>query len=155
MIFTGDYEHTIDSKNRVSIPARFRQILSPETVGDKFYIVIGANGKLWLYPNKYYEQLVDQIPREFIPDDNLMEYELFTLGLARLVEMDGNGRVVIPEKMIRKTELGKDVVIVGVRDHLELWNRSEWEEFVEKGFSEHNQLLARARMTWRASGSSS
>lgn len=151
MIFTGDYEHTIDSKNRVSIPARFRQMLSAETIGDKFYLIIGPNRKLWLYPNKYYEQLVANCPRELIPDSEFLKYEEFTFGLARLVEPDKTGRFIIPEKMMERTGLGKDVVIVGVRDHIELWNRNEWEEFIEKGLSEHNQMLSRARMTWRSS----
>ncbi len=153
MLFTGEYEHTLDSKNRLSIPAKFRQLLSPETIGDKYYLIIGPNKKLWLYPDKYYEQLVSQSPAELIPDEEILRFEQITFGLARLLELDRTGRVVIPEKMIKRVSLGKEVVIIGVRDHLELWNRQEWELYVENGLSEHIQMLARAREARMSLGS--
>jgi len=155
MLFTGDYEHTLDTKNRLSIPARFRQMLSPETVGDKFILVIGNNKKLCLYPDKYYEQLVSRYPAELIPDEQVIRYEQITFGLARLLELDGTGRVILPERMITRAGLGKEVVIIGVRDHLELWNRDEWERYVENGLSEHNQMLNRARVARMLPGSAS
>jgi len=146
LLFTGEYEHTLDAKNRVSIPARFRQMLSPETVGDKVYLVLGPNKKLWLYPDRYYEELVSQHPAELIPDEQVLRYEQITFGLARLLEFDGTGRIILPDKMIARAGLGKEVVIIGVRDHLELWNTEEWERYVENGLSEHNQMLTRARL---------
>jgi len=146
LFFTGEYEHTLDAKNRVSIPARFRQILSPDTVGDKVYLVLGPNKKLWMYPDKYYEELVSQHPAELIPDEQVLRYEQITFGLARLLELDGTGRIILPEKMIARAGLGKEIVIIGVRDHLELWNQEEWERYVENGLSEHNQMLTRARL---------
>ena len=155
MFFTGDYEHTIDSKNRLSIPARFRQMLCAETTGENFYLVIGRNKKLWLYPDKYYEQLVSQKPAELIPDEELLRFEQITFGLARLLELDRTGRVLMPERMIQRAQLDRDVVIIGVRDHLEIWNRQEWEQHVENGFSEHNQMLTRARVARMPPGSQS
>jgi MraZ protein len=153
VLFTGEYEHTLDAKNRVSIPARFRQTLSAQTVGDKFYLVFGPNKKLWLYPDQYYEELVSQYPAELIPDEQILRFEQITFGLAQLLEMDKTGRIILPERMIRRTELGKEVVIIGVRDHLELWNRDEWERYVENGLSEHNQMLTRARLARMLPGS--
>lgn len=155
MLFTGEYEHTLDSKNRLSIPSRFRQLLSPETIGDKYYLVIGPEKRLWLYPDKYYEQLVSRDPAELIPDEQTLQFEQLTFGLAKLLDLDRTGRVVIPEKMIHRANLGKEVVIIGVRDHLELWNRQEWEQYVENGLSEHNQMMTRARVARMPSGSQS
>lgn len=154
MFFTGEYEHTLDSKNRVSIPARFRQMLSADTVGDKLYLVLGANKKLWFYPDKYYENLVSrQYPAELIPAEETIRYEQITFGLARWLELDPTGRIVLPDKMIARAGLGKDVVIIGVRDHFELWNRDEWERYVENGLSEHHQMLTRARVARMSPGS--
>jgi MraZ protein len=153
LLFTGEYEHTLDAKNRLSIPSRFRQAMSPETVGDKFFLVIGSNKKLWLYPDKYYEQLVSQHPAELIPDEQVLRFEQITFGLARWLDLDGTGRIILPEKMIARAGLGKDVIIIGVRDHLELWNRDEWERYVENGLSEHNQMLTRARLARMLPGS--
>lgn len=153
MLFTGEYEHTLDQKNRLSVPARFRQLLSPDTVGDKVYLVLGSNKKLWLYPDRYYEQLVNRHPAELIPDDTVLQFEQLTFGLARLLEIDATGRVLIPERMTRRTALGKDVIIIGVRDHLEIWNRDDWEAYVENGLSEYGQTLTRARLARMPLGS--
>jgi MraZ protein len=153
LLFTGEYEHTLDAKNRVSIPSRFRQMLSTQTVGDKFYLVLGTNKKLWLYPDKYYEELVSQHPAELIPDEQVMRFEQITFGLARWLELDATGRIILPDKMIARAELGKEVVIIGVRDHLELWNKAEWERYVENGLSEHNQMMTRARVARMLPGS--
>jgi len=153
LLFTGEYEHTLDQKNRVSIPARFRQLLSPDSIGEKLYLILGANKKLWLYPDRYYEQLVDRHPAELIPDEKVLQFEQLTFGLARLLEFDNTGRVLIPEKMIRRAALGKEVVIIGVRDHLEIWNRGDWEEYVENGLSEYGETLTRARLARMPLGS--
>lgn len=153
MLFTGEYEHTLDQKNRLSIPARFRQLLSPDSIGEEFYLIIGANKKLWLYPNKYYEELVNRHPAELIPDEKVLQFEQMTFGLARLLEIDSTGRIVVPEKMLRRSSLGKQVAIIGVRDHLELWNRDEWERYVENGLSEYSHTLTRARLARMLPGS--
>jgi len=153
LLFTGEHEHTLDQKNRLSIPARFRQLLCPETVGSKFYLILGANKRLWLYPDQYYEQLVNRMPAELIPDENVMQFEQLTFGLATLLDIDSTGRVLVPDRMIRRAQLGKDVVIIGVRDHLEIWNREDWEQYVENGLSEYSQTLTRARLARMTPGS--
>ena len=153
MLFTGDYEHSFDQKNRLSIPARFRQLLSPDTVGDKFYLIIAANKRLCLYPDKYFEELVKRDPAELIPDEKVLQFEQLTFGLARMLEIDNTGRILVPEKMIRRAALGREVVIIGVKDHLEIWNRSDWEQYVENGLSDYSQTLNRARLARRSPGS--
>jgi MraZ protein len=152
VLFTGEYEHTLDAKNRVSIPSRFRQSLSTQA-GGNVYLVFGPNKKLWLYPDRYYEELVSRYPAELIPDEQILRYEQITFGLARLLELDKTGRIILPDKMIQRSGLGKEVVIIGVRDHLELWNKAEWEQYVENGLSEHNQMLTRARLARMLPGS--
>jgi len=146
VLFTGEYEHTLDQKNRMSIPARVRQMLCPETIGEKFYLIIGANKKLWLYPDRYYEQLVNRQPAELIPDETVLQFEQLTFALAALLEIDATGRILVPDRMIRRAALGKEVVIIGVRDHLEIWNRSEWDSYVENGLSQYGETLTRARL---------
>ena len=153
MLFTGEYEHTLDQKNRLSIPARFRQLLSPDVTGERFYVILGSNRKPWLYPDKYYEKLVDQQPAELIPDDTILQFDQLTFGLARLLDIDSTGRIVLPDRMIRRGGLGTEVVIIGVRDHLEIWPRDEWDQYVENGLSEYSQTLTRARLARKPLGS--
>jgi len=121
--------------------------------GGNLYLVFGPNKKLWLYPEGYYEELVSRYPAELIPDEQILRYEQITFGLARLLELDKTGRIILPDKMIQRSELGKEVVIIGVRVHLEIWNKVEWEQYVENGLSEHNQMMTRARVARMLPGS--
>jgi MraZ protein len=152
VLFTGEYQHTLDGKNRLSIPSRIRQGLSAETVGDRLYLIVGANLKLWLYPDLYYETLVNRQPAELIPDQTVLEFEQMTFGLAHLLDIDSSGRVLLPDTPVRRAGLTKDIVIIGVRDHLELWNRPEWEGYVENGLSQYSQTLNRARLARMSAG---
>ncbi len=147
MLFTGEYEPTLDSKNRLSIPARLREVLDGQTVGEKFYLILGLGKKLWLYPNLYYEQLVSQRPPEQIPAEETLISELVTFPLARLVELDSQGRVLLPDNMIQRASLGKEVMILGMRDHIQLWNRKQWFDFIEDKLARHSEMLIKARMT--------
>jgi len=146
VLFTGEYEHTIDTKNRLSIPAKIREALDASTVGDKFYIILGLNKKLWLYPNVYYERLVSQTPSELIPAEETLMSELVTFPLARLVDLDGQGRILLPETMVQRAGLGREVMILGMRDHVQIWNRSEWLEFIQDKLSRHSEMLIKARV---------
>ena len=70
-----------------------------------------------------------------------------TFPLARLVELDSQGRVLLPDNMIQRASLGKEVMILGMRDHIQLWNRKQWLDFIEDKLARHSEMLIKARMT--------
>jgi MraZ protein len=130
MFLAGTHELTIDSKNRLSIPFAIRRKLSDDRDGQSLYVVPGRRrGTLALYPERYYERLCAGEPA----DDNLSEesyaYRQFAYSQSALLDPDGQGRVLIPERLLKRAGLGRDVALIAVRDHLEVWNREDFERF--------------------------
>lgn len=145
MLLTGEYEHVLDTKNRLSIPSRIREAIDPRDDGDKFYVVFGPDKLLCLYPSRYYEQMAANMTRTPLPLAESLAYDRLAFGLASLVEPDRQGRILLPERMVRRAGLDREVVLVGVRDHVQVWNRPAWEEFVESSFANYGQIREKAR----------
>ena len=143
-LLTGEYELTLDSKNRVSIPAKVREQLSEEEVG-RFYLVLGVNRVLSLYPEKYYQRIALAVaPRKVAPDESLA-FDRVNFALAGRVELDRQGRVLLSEKAMRRAKLGTEIILIGAGDHLEIWNRDQWEEYLERNLDMHERMLLEAR----------
>jgi len=138
LVLYGNYELTVDDKNRILVPSEVRKKLDPERDGEAFFLVTGRDGRLWLYPERHYELLVSRDPSELTPSEDMLAFDRMMLGLASRVEWDKQGRVLLPDKALKRAGIGKEVTLVGARDHLELWNRADWE-------SEREQLEARRR----------
>lgn len=127
LVLYGNYELTVDDKNRILVPSEVRKKLEPDRDGEAFFLVTGRDGRLWLYPERYYEQLVSREPTELTPSEDTLAFDRMMLGLATRVEWDKQGRVLLPDRALKRAGIGKDVTLVGARDHLELWNRSDWD----------------------------
>jgi MraZ protein len=138
LVLFGEHELTVDEKNRILVPSLVRKQLDPERDGEAFFLVTGRDGRLWLYPERHYELLVSRDPSELTPSEDTLAFDRLMLGLASRVEWDKQGRVLLPDKALKRAGIGKEVTLVGARDHLELWNRADWE-------SEREQLEARRR----------
>jgi MraZ protein len=138
LVLYGNYELTVDDKNRFLVPSEVRKKLDPERDGEAFFLVTGRDGRLWLYPERHYELLVSRDPSELTPSEDTLAFDRLMLGTASRVEWDKQGRVLLPDKALKRAGIGKEVTLVGARDHLELWNRAEWE-------TEREQLEARRR----------
>ena len=132
LVFLNNYELTVDDKNRILIPSEVRKKFDPEKDGEALILVGGRDGRLWLYPANYYESLVAREAGDLTPSEDTVAFYRMMLGLASRVEWDKQGRVLLPEKTLTRHGLGKEVSLVGALDHLELWNRSDWESEQEK-----------------------
>ena len=138
LVLYGNYELTVDDKNRILVPSEVRKKLDPERDGEAFFLVTGRDGRLWLYPERHYELLVSRDPSELTPSEDTLAFDRLMLGLASRVEWDKQGRVLLPDKALKRAGIGKEVTLVGARDHLELWNRADWD-------AEREQLETRRR----------
>ena len=145
LVLFGEYELSIDEKNRLLIPAEIRKSMVSERDGEAFFLVVGVNRVPWLYPEHFYEQLVAQVPQEITPGEDLLAYDQMNFAMASRLEWDKQGRVLIPEKTLRRTRLSREVTLIGVRDHLELWNRAEWEDRREQLLSRSSEIAIRAK----------
>ena len=126
-VLFGEYELNVDDKNRLLIPSEVRSRIKPEEDGEAWFLVIGTDRRPWLYPEKYYEQLVTRVPGDITPAHDLHEFDQMHFALASRLEPDKQGRVLLPDKNLKRAGIKKEVTLIGVRDHLELWNRADWE----------------------------
>lgn len=145
LVLYGEYELTIDDKNRMLIPSEIRKALDAERDGEAFFLVFGTNRRPWLYPERQYERQVAQIQQDLAPTDDVLAFDQMLFALASRLEWDKQGRVLIPEKTLRRAGLNREVTLIGVRDHLELWNRDEWEVQREALLARSSEIALRAK----------
>lgn len=123
LMFTGEYHHNLDAKGRLIIPARFR-----ENLDDEFVITRGLDGCLSLYANMEWKDLEDKLNLLPMTNKRARTLKRFLMGSACYCELDKQGRILIPQSLREKAELKKDVILLGVGDHIEIWNSEEWKE---------------------------
>ena len=146
-ILFGEHELTIDDKNRLLVPAEIRKSIDPQRDGEAFFLVIGVNRKIWFYPEKNYQAIVSQAQQEITPDEDVLAFDQMNFALASRGEWDKQGRMVLPEKLLRRTGTTKDVTLIGVGNHLELWNRTDWEERYETLLAKSSEVALRAKQS--------
>lgn len=147
MIFTGTYELVVDPKNRLSIPASIRSQMDPERDGMRFYLVPGTRrGTLALYADRYFEQYAETYHASLTANDEKEDFEQVFYAMATLLDIDRQGRVVLPQRALEYTGLGRKVTLAGQRDHLVIWNREQFGRFIEENWSRYPDLLRQARL---------
>ena len=118
----GAHEHTIDDKNRLTLPAKFRQAFA-----DGVVITRGLDGCLFAYRRPDWDRLVDSrlaALDPLSPEGRRLQRHFFS-GAAE-ADLDKQGRVMIPRELIEHAQLGREVVVAGVNDRLEIWDRAAW-----------------------------
>jgi len=148
-VLFGEYELTIDDKNRLLVPAEVRRSI-PAEFGEAFFVVVGINRVPWFYPERYYEELVMQAPVDMTPGEDLLAFDQLHFAMASKLPWDKQGRVLIPEKTLKRASVGKEVTLIGARDHLELWNRADWELRREELERRSAEIAVRAKIARQA-----
>ena len=151
-VLYGQHELTIDSKHRILVPADVRKCLVPERDGAAFFILTGDNGRIWLYPEKIYEAMGADIRRSFSPGEDQLDFYHSHYSLADRLEWDNQGRILLPEMLLRETETGKDVILTGAFDHLEIWNKEQWIEHRKVLREKRSEISLRAQQRSQISG---
>jgi MraZ protein len=145
LLLTGEYEHVIDAKSRVLISNKLRNQIDAEEHGSNFYLVLGANGILCLYPEKYFERIILAVARGAAAPDEILVFERMSSALANKVELDRQGRLLLNERLRKRAGLKDNVMLVGVRDHIELWNRENWEQYLADHMAQYQEQMSQAR----------
>jgi MraZ protein len=131
----GEYAHTIDDKNRLTLPAKFRDSFAAGGV-----VTRGLDGCLYLYAREAWDDLVAGRLAELDPlsEETRLMNRYFFSGAAE-AEPDKQGRIGVPAALIKHAGLEREVVIAGVYDHVEIWNRSTWEHHLQQveGSAQH------------------
>jgi MraZ protein len=124
----GEHEHAIDDKNRLTLPAKFRAVFAEGVV-----LTRGMDGCLYAYRRDDWDKLVESRLAELDPlSKEGRRMQRFFFSGATEAELDKQGRVMIPAALIRHGGLGRDVVVAGVRDHLEIWDSAAWRKELEE-----------------------
>lgn len=150
MIFTGHYEHDIDAKGRLAIPAKLRgelQRASQTVEGEALsvYVTLGENGSLCIYTRGGFEKLAAELEHSALPAEELLAYEEMLFALARNCELDSQGRIQLPADLVARAALPTEVVVVGAKDHLKIHPRAAWKARVEQLLSTKPALLMNPR----------
>ena len=136
----GEYIHTIDEKNRVSLPVKFRK-----EMGKKVIITPGLGECLFLFTIKEWEKVSKKLSNgesnlSFLSRDQ-RSFNRFMFGRAAEVELDTIGRILIPDFLREYAGLKSKIVLIGVEDRVEIWNEEQWSEY-KKGVEKRADSLA-------------
>lgn len=123
-MFIGEYNHSIDVKGRMAIPTKFRAQL-----GEGAVVTRGLDNCLFLYPMAEWKQLAEKLANLPISQKNTRAFARLMLAGAMDVEVDGQGRIMLPEYLRQFAGVGKKVVIAGLYNRLEIWGEQQWQEY--------------------------
>lgn len=139
-MFFGEYKHVLDNKNRVIVPSRLREAIGQETEGLVFYITPGQDRCLYLFPQETFDAFMEKLSFSLLLGEKKRRtLRKFFAKVARRV-CDKQGRVQIPENLIKSARLGTEVIFVGFNDRIELWDAAKYEEFEENGLQDFGKL---------------
>lgn len=125
-MFTGRYSHTIDLKGRVSIPSKFREMLS--TISDDKLVITNYIKCLYAYSTEEWKKLIKKCEQMKQFDRTTEDFLRFFISAAEHCSIDKQGRILIPPGLRTYARLEKDVVFVGLTNRIEIWNSAIWEE---------------------------
>ena len=123
-LFIGEYEHSVDAKGRVIMPAKLR-----EDIGEKFIVTKGLDGCLFAYSTTEWSNFQEKLKTLPLTNKNARDFVRFFLSGAVECEIDKQGRFLIPNNLRMYATLEKEVMIIGVGTRIEIWNREQWKQY--------------------------
>lgn len=130
MFLTGTFSRAVDQKLRVAIPKRLREAMGLAGGKGTVYLAPGTDRTLAIYPEETFRQLAGRLAQASPTQPHVRDFTRLFFARTQLVEMDGQGRIRIPPELATLVKLEKEAVLVGVRDHLELWDLHHWEAYL-------------------------
>ncbi|MBC1520447.1 division/cell wall cluster transcriptional repressor MraZ [Listeria aquatica] len=126
-MFMGEYQHNIDIKGRLIVPAKFRELL-----GEQFVITRGLDKCLFAYPHSEWSKLEEKLQSLPLTKKDARSFTRFFFSGASECELDKQGRINIPQTLLSYADLEKESVIIGVSNRVEIWSKPEWEAAFEE-----------------------
>lgn len=135
-MFFGTYEHALDEKGRLVIPRKMR-----EECGMRVYILKGFDGALSIYKEITFESMVKSLESLPFSKKDARAYQRVQLASACELDVDKAGRVQIPQQLLTRYQIGKEVMVLGIGDHIEVWNKPDYLKY-EKEMNEKFEDIA-------------
>lgn len=141
MFLTGTYPRAIDDKLRLALPKKLRDGLGgPEVT---LYLAPGTDGSLSLYNEAEFEKVASRLQSESPHGKDVRDFSRLFFAQAQAVETDSQGRMRVPNELARLAGLEGEVVVLGVRDHIEIWNRLRWDAYLSSLQGAYDQIAER------------
>ncbi len=134
-MFFGSFQHTLDSKNRLVIPAKFRN-----QVGNTLYILKGFDGALAVYKEAEFTKLMEEASSLSFNFSTNRAYLRTQLASVSELEVDKQGRIQIPTQLATRYQIGKEVMVIGVYDHFEIWDKDAYLEYESKSSNDFENI---------------
>lgn len=134
-VFMGEYQHTIDDKGRIIIPAKFR-----DDLGDCFVVTRGLDQCLFVYPMEEWNQLEQKLKALPLMKSDARAFTRFFFSGATECELDKQGRANIPNNLVEHAKLAKDCVVIGVSNRVEIWSKDVWSAYAEQSEQSFNEI---------------
>jgi MraZ protein len=123
-MFIGEYQHAIDNKNRMIIPSKFR-----EALGEAFVLTKGLDGCLYAYPMDEWKILEEKLKKLPLTNKDARAFVRFFFSGANEVDIDKQGRSLIPQNLLEYADIKKEIVSIGVSTRIEIWSKEKWGEY--------------------------
>lgn len=134
-MFLGEYKHNIDTKSRIAIPAKFRPHITSGAI-----ITRGLDKCLFLFDPREWEKLLEKITALPLAQANSRAFARLMLAGASDVQLDAQGRVLIPDYLREFASLKKQAVVIGVHTRMEIWDKTHWDSYKAKTESESEDI---------------
>jgi MraZ protein len=123
-MFIGEYQHAVDTKNRMIIPSKFR-----EALGSKFVLTKGLDGCLYAFTMDEWIILEEKLKTLPLTNKDARAFVRFFFSGANEIDIDKQGRALIPQNLLEYASIEKDIVSIGVSTRIEIWNKEKWDEY--------------------------
>ena len=144
-MFSGESVHTLDPKNRVFVPKRFQEALGRDAEGQQMVILTrGFEECLFLFSEQGFAKVLERLQTQPFGGETLRKMQRLFFANVHPSPLDGSGRLLLPEKLRRYAGIEREVVMVGVADRAEIWDRARWEKFESEnddGFDDLDVVL--------------
>lgn len=143
MLLTGTFLRAVDEKLRLAIPKRLRDALIGEGEPELF-VTPGNDGSLSVYNAITLESLARRLAASSPAKNEVRGFSRLFYSRAECVEIDGQGRLRIPQALAELAGIGREVMLLGVQDHLEIWDRRRWETYLATHCERYDDLAEQA-----------
>ena len=137
-MFIGEYQHTIDNKGRISVPAKFR-----EELGEHFIITKGLDNCLFIYSMEEWKILENKLKTLPLTNKDARAFVRFFFAGASECDLDNQGRIRIPNNLREHASLEKETVMIGVATRIEVWSQEQWEKYNDDANLGYDEIASR------------
>lgn len=134
-MFIGEYNHILDNKNRLALPSKFRNKFNGKAV-----VTRGLDNSLFVYPTKVWHEIAQNLGQMPVGEKTTRSFVRLMLSGAVDVEIDSQGRVLIPDYLKQHADLKKEIIVAGLFNRLEIWDKLIWEKYKNEAVKNQDEI---------------